>query len=271
MRREVVQWVRENRRMTPLRWAGTLAEKYLHAYYNENFWDFEKNGEMFAVTSFRKWLGDREALIWDVGANAGQWAIEAQHVLPDVELHSFEIVPRIYNELVARTSHLPNVHAHDFGLSDRAGEVTVHFNPELDVTSSIVPRLGHSLFHNTVPTPGQVCTADEVAKKIGVPTLLKIDTEGHELCVLTGAQKMLASQDGPVMLQIEYAETYIPVGATMKAVYELVEPHGYSIGRLHPNHVDFKPYSYDLDTFRSGNLIASKDPDLTRLLSGRRA
>jgi hypothetical protein len=68
-------------------------------------------------------------------------------------------------------------------------------------------------------------------------------------------------------MQIEYGDTYIPSGSTLKALYELVEPHGYSIGRLYPNYVDFKSYEYRDDNFRMGNLIAVKDRDLKTMLS----
>jgi len=47
--------------------------------------------------------------------------------------------------------------------------------------------------------------------------------EGHELSGLPGAQGLLASPDGPAIIQIEYGETCIPSGSTLKAPYELVD------------------------------------------------
>jgi FkbM family methyltransferase len=264
------QFIRENRRVPPLRWAAAAAEKYLHAYYNEGHYAFAKNGETFAAKTFRAWLGDRKPVIWDVGANVGQWALEVMSVIPDAELHSFEVVPSIMEELKVAAKHLPNLHVHGVGLSDRIGEVVVHLNPGNEVTSSIAPRLGGRWFQGkTVETICQVTTADLMSHEIAAPQFMKIDVEGHEISVLRGAQELLARPDGPAMMQIEYGETYIPTGSTMKALYELVEPHGYSVGRLYPNHVEFRPYSYEADNFRMGNLIAAKDAALKSALSGR--
>lgn len=262
------QIIRENRRALPFRWAGAAAEKYLHAYYNEGFYEFEKNGETFAVNTFKKWLQGRKAVIWDVGANAGQWALDALNVIPEAEIHCFEIIPSIKDELAAATSSLSNVHTYGLGLSDQPGQVTVHLNPGNSVTSSIAPRLGGRWFQaETIEVACEVTTADDMSGQIAKPGFIKIDVEGHELSVLRGAQSLLASADAPAMMQIEYGETYIPSGSTLRALYELVEPHGYSVGRLFPNHVHFKSYQYDDDSFRMGNLIAAKDPELKKMLS----
>jgi FkbM family methyltransferase len=262
------QMIRENRRALPFRLAGKAAEKYLHAYYNEGFYEFERNGETFAVNTFKTWLNGRKPVIWDVGANTGQWALEALGLIPEAEVHSFEIIPSIKERLIENTKDLPNIHVHGVGLSDRAGEIKVHLNPHNTVTSSIEPRLGGRWFQEeTVEVTCEITTADEMARRISPPGFVKIDVEGHELSVLRGAQQLLAGPDAPAMMQIEYGETYIPSGSTLKALYELVEPHGYSIGRLFPNHVHFKSYEYEDDNFRMGNLIAAKGADLKKLLS----
>jgi FkbM family methyltransferase len=262
------QIIRENRRALPFRWAGAAAEKYLHAYYNEGFYEFEKNGETFAVSTFRKWLQGRKPIIWDVGANAGQWALDALKVITDAEIHCFEIIPSIKDDLVAATSGFPNVHTYGVGLSDQPGQITVHLNPGNTVTSSVAPRLGGRWFQNdTIEVSCQVVTADDMSGKIAKPGFIKIDVEGHELSVLRGAQGLLSSPEAPAMMQIEYGETYIPSGSTLRALYDLVEPHGYSFGRIFPNHVHFKSYQYRDDNFRMGNLIAAKDPELKKMLS----
>ena len=39
----------------------------------------------------------------------------------------------------------------------------------------------------------------------------------------------------------------------------------YSIGRLYPNYVDFKPYSYSDENLRMCNMIATRDRTLQKL------
>jgi FkbM family methyltransferase len=263
------QLIRENRRLAPFAWAGAAAEKYLHAYYNEGFYDFRLNGELFVVKTFAAWRNGANTIAWDVGANSGQWVLEAVEVLPSAEIHSFEIVPDIYDVLVQRLQGLPNVHAHGFGLSDSVGQTIVQVNPNNETTSSISPRLCSEYFAKGVaPVVCEVSTADCLAERLGKPHLIKIDVEGHEVSVLRGAQELLASSDGPEILQLEYGETYLPSGSTLKNIYDLLQPHGYALGRLYPSHVDFRPYAYADDNFRMGNFIAVKPSKLKAMLAG---
>jgi FkbM family methyltransferase len=266
------QLICENRRLGPFAWAGAAAERYLHAYYNEDCYDFRLNGELFVVKTFAAWRNCARTIAWDVGANRGQWVLEAVEVLPSAEFHSFEIVPDIYDVLVQRLQGLPNVHAHGFGLSDSVGQTIVHVNPNYETTSSISPRLCSEYFtKGAAPVVCEICevsTADCLAERLGKPHLIKIDVEGHEVSVLRGAQALLASSDGPEILQLEYGETYLPSGSTLKNIYDLLQPHGYALGRLYPNHVDFRPYAYADDNFRMGNFIAVKPPKLKAMLAG---
>ena len=170
------QFIRENRRSPPFRWIGIAAEKYLRAYYNEEFFEFRKNGETFAAETLKAWMGGTRAIVWDVGANCGQWAMEVATVLPDAEIHSFEIVPSIRDKLIAKTAHSPNITVHSVGLSDSCGNITVHFNPSHEDTSSVSPRLGGRWFHDgTVEVPAHVVTADEMTRTIPTPHFMKID------------------------------------------------------------------------------------------------
>jgi hypothetical protein len=104
-----------------------------------------------------------------------------------------------------------------------------------------------------------------MAKDIGAPDLLKIDVEGHEASVLRGCQAILRSEAAPIMIQLEYGLTYLAVGTTLLQIHDLLP--GYSIGRLFPNHVEFRPYDLFDDHFRMGNLIAVRDEALKSLLA----
>ena len=61
--------------------------------------------------------------------------------------------------------------------------------------------------------------------------------------------------------------TYLPSGSTLKQVYDLLTPMGYAIGRIYPNHVDFRDYVYTDDNFRMGNFVATRSKELRQRLS----
>ena len=68
------------------------------------------------------------------------------------------------------------------------------------------------------------------------------------------------------MIQFEYGDTWLPAASTLEAAHAFLTSCGYKVGRLYPNHVAFKTYSYADDHFRMGNIIAVKDDGLVKLL-----
>lgn len=267
--RALRQSIRQNRRAAPLRFLASVCEKYLRAYYNEGFYEFESNGESFALRQFARWSGDRPVIVWDVGANAGEWAELAKDAVPSAMVHSFEILPPIADAYAERLKGVSWSQLHRLGLSDEPGEVQVTWNQDCDSTSSIAIR--------TIGVPGghyeqMVCpvsTADSMIEAgLPPPHLLKIDTEGHDAAVLRGARRLLSSTDAPAMIQFEYGETWIPGRETLEGTQRLLEDAGYLVGRCYPEHVDFKRYTYADDHFRMGNMIAARPPELIALLAG---
>lgn len=267
--RALRQSIRQNRRAAPLRFLASICEKYLRAFYNEGFYEFDSNGESFALRQFGSWLADRPVTVWDVGANAGEWAELAKDALPQALVHSFEILPPIAEAYAERLKGAEWAHLHRTGLSDEPGEVHVTWNRDCDSTSSIAIR--------TTGVPGgryeevicPVSTADLLINAgLPAPQLLKIDTEGHDAAVLRGARGLLFGDAAPAMIQFEYGETWIPGRETLEATQRLLEDAGYRVGRSYPDHVDFKRYTYADDHFRMGNMIAAKPPKLIALLAG---
>ena len=99
--------------------------------------------------------------------------------------------------------------------------------------------------------------------------ILKIDTEGHDFCVLKGFSNFLQKAKIKV-IQFEYGKTCIPPRITLGDFYNLLEPLGYSIGRLYPNQVKFQEYNLFRDEhFRMGNYVAvhRNYSDLIKLIS----
>jgi FkbM family methyltransferase len=259
------QFIRSRRHWPVLRGVAAAAEKYLRAYYNEDFYDFALNGEAFVLAQFDSWLGGAPTTIWDVGANRGNWADEAHNALPKARVVSFEMVPEIFQQLATHIRGQSWITAECLGLSDREGRETAYWSLAHDSTSAVSPSLGQGPFASgeVRAVDCQFTTGDLYAAKHGAPTFIKVDTEGHELSVLRGCQTLL--EGGTVKLvQFEYGSTFHGSGARLGQIYELLSPLGYSIGRLFPNHVDFRPYSLQDETFRMGNYIAVCDDALKR-------
>jgi FkbM family methyltransferase len=264
IRHKVQEVIVKNRRSIPLRLIAKFSEKYLHAWYNEGRWDFETNGEAFVLSRFNQWAQGRKVVIWDVGAHYGEWSEAAHKMAPSATIHSFEIIPEIASGL----THTDWRTTHAFGLSDAEGEVGVYWNKGHDTENSINPRTESPTFRG-VPvtvTQCQVRTGDKLAAELGSPDFLKIDVEGHEAYVLRGFGETLRGVNAPRIIQFEYGSTYVPSGSSLRDIYALLP--GYSIGRLYPDYVEFKPYSYADEHLRMGNMIATRDPELRDLFAG---
>ncbi len=261
------QYIRNHHRSASMRFLANIAQKFLRAYFNEGFYEFDVNGERFLIETFSSWWGPRPSIVWDVGANDGQWATVAHHALPAASIHSFEIVPPIADKFEAELSDADWSFLHRLGLSDSEGDTTVTWNRNCDTTSAINIR------ETGVPGGDHVsiiCTVSTIDAQIGrglpAPDLLKIDTEGHEQAVLEGGVTLLSSDDAPALIQFEYGETWLPSRANLASTQRLLESCGYAVGRLYPDHVEFKPYAYRDDHFRMGNMVAARSPELIRAL-----
>lgn len=131
-------------------------------------------------------------VLWDVGANIGAVTLVAARLCAQVV--AFEPDPRALELLQrhVRENELPNVTIVPHGLADTTGTATLHRGPSNNLgMSSILSRSNGGSTSTTVP----VMRADDFAREHPdlEPTVLKIDVEGAEPLVLSGAQRLLAS------------------------------------------------------------------------------
>jgi len=260
MERPVKAFIASHRRTGAMRLTAKLASRFLNAYFNTGCYDFAINGEARVLRAFAD-LGIARPVIWDVGAHFGEYANEAHAILPDARILCFEIVPAVAAEL---QRNIPaGVRIFTMGLSDRIGTVNVSWNKDYHTTNAIdpFPHSGPAGSVEVVECP--VSTIDDlIAQGEPAPHFLKIDVEGHESAVIRGARALLAGKEAPVMIQFEYGATWIPGGELLFALQAELERAGYRIGRVFPDHVDFKSYDWTDEHFRMGNMVAARDPEV---------
>jgi len=266
------RFVNQTSRYSLMRRIARNADRFLKHFWNESNWEFARNGEGRVVRILAEaWAGD-PVRVFDVGANRGEWSSIILERFPEVDLHSFEIVPdtfaRLEKALVGKSDGMQKVHLNLLGLSDRDGEIEVSYFPDVDNGSSIAP-LPHGI--RTEQRTARIRKGDTYIVELVINQIdfLKVDTEGHDLFVLRGMTQMLES--GAVScIQFEYGHVCVPARVFLGDFYALLEPLGYKIGRLFPDGVAFKDYSLFHDEhFRAGNYIAvrSELKNLIRALS----
>lgn len=247
--------IRRNRNSKIVKLGQEIAETFLAGYWNEACYDMPKNGELYLIRAAKDYFKTEKIAVFDVGANRGQWATLTRDILPDASIHCFEIVPQTFDILKQNMGAYKDITLNNIGLSSGSAELEVTYFLTEDTGSSIQALPWDSV---SISVPCKVISGDHYCQQNAIDAigLLKIDTEGHDLSVLKGFDRLLEAGNIK-LIQFEYGFTYIPPRATLGDVYSLLSPYGYAIGRLYPTGVEFKPYDMFTDeNFRMGNYVA---------------
>lgn len=120
-------------------------------------------------------------VIFDIGANVGQFANAILTLNPNAKVISFEPDPQVFELLQKNTKNLQNIEGKNVGLSYEFGKLTFYVNKLSLVSSFVKPETG--LLKELIVN---VDTIDNIAKSYDKIDLLKIDVEGYELDVIKG-------------------------------------------------------------------------------------
>lgn len=225
--------------------------------------DMRTNGE----ERLQRWMLDlfppgRKMHVLDVGANVGQWSASMLATAwragraEDLDLHAFE--PSCYTfARLSKALGSQHVILQQIALSERSGTSILHVTGPAAGTNSLYapPAVETDATTEDVKTT----TLQEYADSAGIReiTLVKIDTEGHDLAVLRGAGKLLAEQR-ICIAQFEYNWRWVGARSFLCDVFKLLGPAGYRIGKLTPRGIEFYPgWDADLETFVEGNYVAA--------------
>lgn len=167
--------------------------------------------------------------VFDVGANIGDFSARFRRYFPEAVIHAFEPVSSNFSILREETEGIPGLEIHQLAVSNSCGrrEIFLHDGPALHSLER--PSAGgRSEWVDTV-------TLDEFCRESGIKIVdfLKIDTEGHELSVLKGAEGLLRSGAIRCLLvestMIEEDPRYVTLGEFRR----VLEPFGFVLHSLH--------------------------------------
>lgn len=153
--------------------------------------------------------------ICDVGACRGEVSARLAGLFPAAQVHAFEPHPESFATLETNTAGSPRIHRYNLALGATPGKTTLHLNAVAGSSSLLErPRTGQRTYHNPSAVhvgqaEVQVDTLDRWAIRAGVATidLLKLDVQGSELNVLSGAERMLSTVR-LVYTEVQYYPTY---------------------------------------------------------------
>lgn len=235
----------------------------LNEYLSENGYNncnFFTNGENYCLSKF---LNKNSSVVFDVGANVGEWTFMALKYSPTAKVYAFEPHPDIFKLLVGK-SHM-NVECVPFALSDQEGVADFwqwgdDKNVEKSGLNSLFYRPILKEMFNQNPSSIQVSklTLDDFCEKNHIDHIdyLKIDTEGNEYFVLLGSNRMISNHSIDI-IQFEYGGDYIDSETRLETVYKFLTERGYGIFRILPETLLSIPvWDPQLENFQYSNYLA---------------
>ena len=198
----------------------------------------------------------------DIGANVGLYTIAAARLVGNGgQVHAFEPCSKTFARLEenVRLNGLRNVSCHRVALSDENAEAQLSLAKDgFDAWNSLgKPYMGEPGGQETV----QTVTLDSFVgqhRLEGRITAMKIDVEGWENQVLTGAEKLLAAANAPALC-VEFTEEAAQLaGSSCAALYRTLERLGFRMFTIGNTPETVVPFAI-CDPFPNVNLLALKD------------
>lgn len=159
----------------------------------------------------RRWTGQRQAPVaFDVGANMGQTIDCLLAIMPEAEIHAFEPGQEAFRKLQEKCSAMPNVLLNRVALGAAPGTAEFVENTDSTMSSFLEPgTAGWGEIKRRVQVP--VTTVDQYCdeRQIGSIDILKSDTQGFDLEVIRGANRLLFEHRiRLIYLEIIFSEMY---------------------------------------------------------------
>ncbi|MEG4213947.1 FkbM family methyltransferase [Microcoleus sp. Pol14C6] len=216
---------------------------------------FQSSGESQVIATLIK----ANNVVFDVGANAGDWTAEVVSQGNDVEIHLFEPIPHVYKKLILNLDK--QVISNNLAVGQKEEVKTFYYYEANPLLSTFYRRFDvekEGWLNPPKEIPVLTTTIDNYCQRHGIKRInfIKIDVEGGELDVLYGAKYFL--ETGRVdYLQFEYGGTYLDSKTTLKEAFEYLEKFRYSIFKILPDRLEYKPtFLPEDENFEFSNFLA---------------
>jgi FkbM family methyltransferase len=244
--------VAQHRRNLFMRKVAGLCRRYASWYSNVSY-DLETNGEAFVLDKVAAFSPE---VLFDAGANVGDWAAAAMSRCVTAQVHAFEISPPTHKTLAARFRDNPRIVCRAVGLSNEEGYVRIRHYDGLEALTTATDY-PHPFPYRELDVP--VTTGSQYAAANGITRInfLKIDVEGMEEPLLKGFDGLF--HRGAVdLVQFEYGRASIVTRFLLRDFYRFFEERGFRVGKIYPNYVDFRAYDMGDEDFLGPNYLACR-------------
>ena len=216
----------------------------------------DKSGEVFVIHYVHdKLTKQRELILFDVGANVGEYSRILEAQFPSSRIYSFEALPSTFEILRANLQGHKNITYVNQALGALEEKRLIYSDGAGSGLSSFYPIEGETdkkLEVTSIP----VTTIDLFCARHGIAQIdfLKIDVEGFELEVLKGAERMIQNRKISI-IQFEFGSNHINSGTHLYSIFQYLSD--YRISRVLKNGLrTYKQYHKEWEIYLAANYLA---------------
>lgn len=226
--------------------------------------DFAISGEEFVmrtvIPDIIDTAGGRKPVMFDVGANIGDFSCHLAKFYPSARIYSFEPNKFTFEKLTANSKQFNNIIRSNAGLGSEKSTLTIYtYDNELASGHASVFKEVFTDLHGAGKLLEQQVPIERLTdfcQEHGVDKIdfLKVDTEGFELEVLKGALEMI--EEGKInAIQFEFNEMNIVSRVFLKDFYDLLK--GYDFFRVDTDKlIPLCGYNSTNEIFQIQNILA---------------
>jgi FkbM family methyltransferase len=193
------------------------------------------------LNDIRTILSGSPRCVLDVGAHVGESATAFRRAFPAAAIHCFEPDPENFSALVQNTRRDSHIHCTQVAVGREAGSALFHRNAGSQTHSLLDVAAGAEAF---VVAPAILTAANDITVNVVTldevclasrerPDVVKVDSQGFELEVLSGATRLLGGSRPPLLyLEVSFVRGY-EGQPLFDDVYRWVFARGYRIVGLY--------------------------------------
>lgn len=201
-------------------------------------------------------------VVFDIGANIGQWTKIALSINNNLNIHCFEPSKDTFEKLLGN-NFPPNVICNNFGLSSAKKEQFLYIYKEGGGLNSLYKREGLYDRYERFPQKKEKIQLDTLEnycydKNINKIDFMKIDAEGYEFEILKGG-KTLFHNSQVNMIQFDYGGCFIDAYMFLKDIFDLFKDLDYNFYKIYPKSIKLvRKYHQKFENFQYQNWLIIK-------------
>jgi FkbM family methyltransferase len=214
------------------------------------------NHEVRTIKTFLSKLRCANPILFDVGANQGQYATEFFKQFPTAQIHSFEPSKHAFDILSSKSQLQDNWKTYNFGFGAAKARMKLYSDLPGSASATLITKndqVERETVHSEIVT---IQKLDDflVSNPYLIPDVLKIDVEGFELSCLEGSLNYLCLIK---IVQFEFGQINVDARVFFKDYWNFFNSKNFSIFRVsHGPPIPITEYKEDLETFSVTNYLA---------------